>query len=43
VIGTVLTHRSPGSARIYAHPTAADLRRALAERGVLDRVADLVA
>lgn len=25
------------------HPTAADLRRALDERGVLDRVADLVA
>ena len=43
VIGTVLTHRSPSSARIYTHPTAEDLRRALAERGVLDRVADLVA
>jgi integrase/recombinase XerD len=43
VIGTVLTHRSPQSARIYAHPTAEDLRAALAERGVLDRVADLVA
>jgi integrase/recombinase XerD len=43
VIGTVLTHRSPHSARIYTHPTAEDLRTALAERGVLDRVADLVA
>jgi integrase len=43
VIGTVLTHRSPSSARVYTHPTAEDLRRALAERGVLDRVADLVA
>ncbi|MBD0282970.1 MAG: tyrosine-type recombinase/integrase [Thermoleophilaceae bacterium] len=43
VIGTVLTHRSPQSARIYTHPTAEDLRTALAERGVLDRVADLVA
>jgi integrase/recombinase XerD len=43
VIGAVLTHRSPQSARIYAHPTAEDLRAALAERGVLDRVADLVA
>src|ERR687896_1843715 len=35
VIGTVLTHRSPGSARIYTHPTAADLRRALAPPGGL--------
>jgi integrase len=43
VIGTVLTHRSPSSTRIYTHPTAEDLRAALAERGVLDRVADLVA
>ncbi|MCA1698127.1 MAG: site-specific integrase [Actinobacteria bacterium] len=43
VIGTVLTHRSPHSTRIYTHPTAEDLRAALAERGVLDRVADLVA
>ena len=43
VIGTVLTHRSPHSARVYTHPTAADLRRALEEPGVLDRVADLVA
>jgi len=43
VIGTVLTHRSPHSALVYTHPTAADLRRALEERGVLDRVADLVA
>jgi integrase/recombinase XerD len=43
VIGTVLTHRSPHSTLVYTHPTAADLRRALEERGVLDRVADLVA
>ncbi|MCA1677526.1 MAG: site-specific integrase [Actinobacteria bacterium] len=43
VIGTVLTHRSPHSTRIYTHPTAEDLREALSERGVLDRVADLVA
>jgi len=43
VIGTLLTHRSPTSARIYTHPTAEDLRAALSERGVLDRVADLVA
>jgi integrase/recombinase XerD len=42
VIGTLLTHRSPHSARIYTHPTVEDLRTALAERGVLDRVADLV-
>jgi integrase/recombinase XerD len=43
VIGAVLTHRSPCSTLVYAHPTAEDLRRALVERGVLDRVADLVA
>lgn len=43
VVGAVLTHRSPHSARIYTHPTAEDLRQALSERGVLDRVADLVA
>jgi integrase/recombinase XerD len=43
VIGAVLTHRSPSSALIYVHPTAEDLRRVLEERGVLDRVADLVA
>jgi integrase/recombinase XerD len=43
VIGAVLTHRSPHSALAYTHPTATDLRRALDERGVLDRVADLVA
>lgn len=42
VIAAVLTHRSPHSTRIYTHPTADDLRRALAERGVLDRVADLL-
>ncbi len=43
VIGTVLTHRSSRSALVYTHPTAEDLRRALEERGLLDRVADLVA
>jgi integrase/recombinase XerD len=43
VIGAVLTHRSPSSTQIYTHPTAEDLRQALAARGVLDRVADLVA
>lgn len=43
VIGALLTHRSPTSTLIYTHPTAEDLRKALAERGVLDRVADLVA
>jgi site-specific recombinase XerD len=43
VIGAVLTHRSPASALVYTHLTAEDLRRALDERGVLDRVRDLVA
>jgi site-specific recombinase XerD len=43
VIGVLLTHRSPSSTLIYAHPTAEDLRRALAERGVLDKVSDLIA
>jgi integrase/recombinase XerD len=43
VIGALLTHRSPHSALIYTHPTAADLRVALEERGVLDRVSDLIA
>jgi integrase/recombinase XerD len=42
VIGVLLTHRSPTSALVYTHPTADDLRRALAERGVLEKVADLV-
>ena len=42
VIATLLTHRSPRSTLIYTHPTADDLRRALDERGVLDRVADLL-
>jgi hypothetical protein len=28
---------------IYTHPTADDLRRALAERGVLKKVEDLLA
>jgi integrase len=42
VIGALLTHRSPTSTLVYTHPTAADLRKALAERGVLDKVADLV-
>jgi site-specific recombinase XerD len=43
VIGALLTHRSPSSTLVYTHPTAEDLRRALAERGVLEKVADLVA
>jgi len=43
VIGAVLTHRSPSSTLVYTHPTAEDLRRALAERGVLEKVRDLVA
>jgi len=42
VIGALLTHRSPHSALIYTHPTAEDLRRVLGERGVLEKVADLV-
>jgi integrase/recombinase XerD len=42
VIGAVLTHRSPSSTLIYTHLPAEDLRRALSERGVLDRVADLI-
>ena len=42
VIGALLTHRSPSSTLIYTHPTAEDLREALAERGVLEKVADLV-
>jgi len=42
VIGALLTHRSPSSTLIYTHPTAEDLRGALAERGVLEKVADLV-
>jgi site-specific recombinase XerD len=43
VIGALLTHRSPSSALIYTHPTAEDLRAVLAERGVLAKVADLIA
>jgi len=43
VIGALLTHRSPSSALIYTHPTAEDLREVLAERGVLEKVADLIA
>jgi site-specific recombinase XerD len=42
VIGAVLTHRSRSSTLIYAHLTAEDLRAVLSERGVLDRVADLL-
>ncbi|MCA1697911.1 MAG: tyrosine-type recombinase/integrase, partial [Actinobacteria bacterium] len=42
VIGALLTHRSPTSTLVYTHPTAEDLRKALAERGVLDKVSDLV-
>jgi integrase/recombinase XerD len=43
VIGALLTHRSPTSTLIYTHPTAEDLRAVLAERGVLEKVADLLA
>ena len=43
MIGALLTHRSSSSALIYTHPTAEDLRNALAERGVLEKVADLIA
>jgi len=43
VIGALLTHRSRTSTEVYTHPTAEDLRRALAERGVLQRVEDLIA
>jgi integrase/recombinase XerD len=43
VIGALLTHRSPSSALIYTHPTAEDLRAALADRGVLEKVRDLIA
>jgi integrase/recombinase XerD len=42
VIGAVLTHSSPSSTLIYTHLTAEDLRRVLAARGALDRVADLL-
>jgi integrase/recombinase XerD len=42
VIGALLTHRSPTSTLIYTHPTAEDLRAVLAERGVLEKVADLL-
>jgi integrase len=42
VIGAVLTHSSPSSTLIYTRLTAEDLRRVLADRGVLDRVADLL-
>jgi site-specific recombinase XerD len=43
VIGAVLTHRSRSATLVYTHLTAEDLRDVLAERGVLDRVADLLA
>jgi integrase/recombinase XerD len=43
VIGTLLTHRSPSSTAVYTHLTGEDLRRVLAERGVLTRVKDLIA
>ena len=42
VIGALLTHRSLSSTLIYTHPTAEDLRAMLADRGVLEKVADLV-
>jgi integrase len=37
VIGALLTHRSPSSALVYAHPTPEDLRQALAEAVSLRR------
>ncbi|MGI9098030.1 MAG: tyrosine-type recombinase/integrase [Solirubrobacteraceae bacterium] len=43
VIGALLTHRSPTSTLVYTHPTADDLRKVLAQRGVLEKVRDLVA
>jgi site-specific recombinase XerD len=42
VIGALLTHRSPASTLIYTHLTGEDLRAVLAERGMLEKVADLV-
>jgi len=42
LIGAVLTHRSRFSTLVCTHLTAEDLCRVLAERGVLDRVADLL-
>lgn len=42
VISALLTHKSPTSTLVYTHPTADDLRKALAERGVLDKVKDLI-
>ncbi len=38
----MLTHRSPTSTGIYTHLTGEDLRRALEERGVLDRLGNLI-
>lgn len=43
VISVLLTHSSPYSTRVYVHPTAEDLRAALASRGVLSSVEDLIA
>jgi integrase/recombinase XerD len=43
VIGALLTHRSPSSVLVYTDPTAEDLRKVLAERGVRAKVADLIA
>lgn len=43
VISVLLTHSSPYSTRVYVHPTAEDLRAALASRGVLGSVEDLIA
>lgn len=42
VIGALLTHRSAASTLVYTHPTAGDLRLALAGRGVLGHVEDLI-
>jgi integrase/recombinase XerD len=42
VVSALLTHRSPQSTLIYTHATAEDLRDALADAGVLEKVGDLV-
>lgn len=42
VIGALLTHKSPTSTLTYTHATPEDLRRMLSERGVLEKVGDLI-
>jgi len=42
VLSALLTHSSFSSTQIYTHLTAEDLRKALAERGVLAQVEDLI-